>query len=803
MFVKVSQFILQNRVKLIIILAVFTAFMAYHGKDIELTYEYASLLADKNEAKIEYDQFKKLFGEDGNLFVIGVKNPNLFQLDQFNAWYDLGNQISSLEGVEGVISITRGVNLKKNQETHQFDIKPLVENRPTSQAEVDSLKKQIMELKFYEGLLYNPRNQTSLMAITLDKTKMNNKNRIAIVNAITEAADNYRQKHNLETHYSGMPYIATITMYKVKKELVFFVIGSILIAAFIMYLFFRSFKIVLSSLLVVGISILWVLGTVTLLGFKITILTGVIPSLIIIIVIENCIYILNKYHWEYITHGNKARALSDSIQRIGFASLMTNAATALGFAAFIVVPNKMLREFGIVTSINIILLYFLCIILLPIIFSYLAPPSPKHVKHLKNNFFKAIIEKIIYLITHQRKAIYIISFILLIIGFLGISQIKTSGKVVDDFRPNDPITVDLQFFEKNFGGVMPFEISVDTKKKNGAFSQSTLVKIDKLQKIINQSPEFSKPLSVVELLKFSRQAYYDGDSSKYALPSSMESNFIMSYLPKEAEKEKNNLLSSYLDSTRQITRISYQMADVGTKKMEELLVKILPQVDSIFDAEKYDVHVTGNSVVYAMGTNFLIKNLFESVIIAIILISLLMALLFSSFKMILVSMIPNIIPLLITAAIMGFTGIPLKPSTLIVFSVGLGISIDNAIQYLSRYRHELKHTNGQIKQSAINALNEAGFSMIYTSIVLVLGFSVFMFSGFGGTQALGILISVTLFIAMFFNILVLPSLLLTLDKRLTSKAFIEPIIEIYEDEDEDETEAGKIQEKKNLETDNS
>jgi hydrophobe/amphiphile efflux-3 (HAE3) family protein len=785
MFLKVSNFILRNRITLIIILAAFTAFMAYNGKNIELTYEYTNLLSDKNKARIEYSEFKKLFGEDGNLLVIGVENPNIFQLDQFNAWYDLGNEIEKLEGVEGVISITRGVNLKKNQETHQFDLLPLVEKRPSTQAEVDSLKKYILGLKFYDGLLYNPKHQTSLMAITLDKSKMNNKNRIHIVNAITKAGENYRKQNKLEIHYSGMPYISTITMSKVKRELNLFVIGSIIIAAFIMYLFFRSFKIVLSSLLVVGISILWVLGTITLFGFKITILSGVIPSLVVIIVIENCIYILNKYHWEYLNHGNKAKALSNSIQRIGFASLMTNAATALGFAAFIVIPNRMLREFGIVTSINIMLLYVLCIIILPIIFSYLDPPSPKHVKHLENSFFKSIIDKIIYLISNQRKAIYVTSAILLVIGLLGISKMKTSGKVVDDFRKDDPITIDLKFFERNFGGVMPFEISVDTKKKNGAFAQSTIVKIDELQKLINQNPEFSRPLSIAELFKFSRQAYYGGDSSKYSLPSSMESNFILSYLPKNAGEGKSTLLSSYLDSNRQITRISYQMADVGTKHMEALLKKILPQVDSIFDPAKYDVHVTGNSVVYAMGTNFLIKHLFESVIIAIVLISLLMALLFSSFKMILVSMIPNIIPLLITAAIMGFSGVPLKPSTLIVFSIGLGISIDNAIQYLSRYRHELKHTNGQIKLSAINALHEAGFSMIYTSIVLVLGFSVFMFSGFGGTQALGILISATLFIAMFFNILVLPSLLLTLDKRLTSKAFIEPIIEIFDDDDEE------------------
>lgn len=783
MLVKVSNFILKKRILLIVILSIFTAFMGYHALKVQLSYEYTTLLSDNNQEKIEYDRFKQLFGEDGSIYVIGVKNPKMFELEQFNEWYDLGLEISKIDGVEGLISTTTGVNLSKNQDTHQFDITPIVTKRPTTQAEVDSIKNLFLGLKFYEGLLYNPKTQTTLMAITLDKTQMNNKKRIEICDAVTAAAEKFRIKNNLEVHYSGMPYIATITMSKVKKELFLFVIGSIIIAAFIMYLFFRSFRIVLSSLLVVGISIVWVLGTLALFGFEITILSGVIPSLVVIIVIENCIYILNKYHWEYLKHGNKNQALLNSIQRIGFASLMTNMATALGFGAFIIIPNQMLREFGIVTSINVMLLYVLCIILLPILFSYLAPPSEKHVKHLENNFFKSIIEKIIHLITHRRPAIYITSIVLLIIGVLGVSKMKTSGRSTDDFKTNDPIAVDLKFFEENFGGVMPFEISIDTKKKNGVLAQPTLNKINKLQEKINENPQFSKPLSIVELLKFSRQAFYNGDSSKYSLPSQMENNFILSYLPKDAGSDKSNLLLSYIDSTMQITRVSYQMADVSTIEMNTLLDSIRPQVDSIFDPEKYDVTITGNSVVFAKGTNFLIKHLFESVLIAVVLISLLMALLFSSFKMILVSMIPNIIPLLITAAIMGFTGVPLKPSTLIIFSVGLGISIDNAIQYLSRYRHELKHTNGNIKASAIGALHEAGFSMIYTSIVLVLGFSVFIFSSFGGTQALGILISVTLFIAMFFNILVLPSLLLTLDKRIASKAFEKPVIKIYDEEE--------------------
>jgi len=768
-----------------------TAFMAYKGKDVRLSYENTSILPEKDSTRIEYNEFRKLFGEDGNVIVIGTKNPDIFKLDQFNAWNDLGNQIHAIDGVLEVINISRAVYLVKNEQTHQFNILPVVKQKARTQTEVDSLKNLILSLKFYQGMLYNPKTQATLMTISLDKRRMDNKNRIALVDNIIKAVEAYRIQNKVEIHYSGMPYIRTVTMQKIKHELLLFVLISIAVAGFILFLFFRSIRVVLSSLLIVGVSILWVLGTQALFNYQITILTGVIPSLIVIIVIENCIYILNKYHWEYRSHGNKMRALSQVIHRIGFASLMTNAATALGFAAFIMIPNQLLREFGIITSLNIMILYVLTIVLLPIIFSFLAPPSQKHLKHLDNNFFGAVLDKVIYLISFRRNLIYGIAGTLVVVGFIGLSMMKTSGKIVDDFRHDDPVYIDLKFFESNFGGVMPFEISVDTKKKNGVMTYSTIQKIDKLQQTINANPEFSKPLSLIEVLKFARQSYYGGDSSKYSLPSSMEKNFILSYIPQNIKGSRepgtsgSNLLKSFIDSTKQITRISFQMADVGTKHMDSLMAKILPQVNTIFDKSKFNVKVTGNSVVYAKGTNFLIRNLFESVIIAIIMISILMAFLFSSFRMILVSMVPNVIPLVITAAIMGFSGIPIKPSTIIVFSIALGISVDNAIQYLSRYRHEYKATNGAIRESALSALREAGFSMIYTSIVLVLGFSVFIVSEFGGTQALGILISTTLLIAMFFNILVLPSLLLTLDKRLVSKAFTEPIVEIY-DEDESE-----------------
>lgn len=777
------RLILRNRPGILIVIGILTVIMAWLGTGVKLSYDNSRILPSDDPAIIEYESFKKRFGEDGSVFVIGVTNPDMFKLNEFNAWYNLTYDMTRIDGVEGVTSIAKAADIVKNESLRQYDFPPLVSRKPVSQAEADSLKEKILSTKFYEGLLFNPKTHTYLLAVTLNKKRLNDKSRLLITDNIVERANAYALLTGHQLHYSGLPYIRSVMARKVQNELFLFIFLSILVAAIVLFLFFRSFKVVFSSLVVVAISIIFTVGLIGLFGFKITILTGVIPSLIVVIAIENCIYILNKYHWEYRQHGNKILGLSRVVQRIGFASLMVNTATATGFAAFILVSNQMLREFGIIAAISIMVEYVLCILLLPIMFSYMKPPSEKHLKHLDNKIFSSILEKIIHLIQYQRKWIFAIAGVLLVVGIIGTMTMRTSGKVVDDISTKNVLYKDLKFFEHQFGGVMPFEISVDTRKKKGVMRLSTIQKIDELQEEILKNKEFSRPLSVAELAKFAKQAYFNGNPAMYSLPNSQEKNFVLSYFPRQAGGQKQ-MLNSFIDSTQRYTRISFQMADLSTNDINRLLDSIRPKVAEIFPAEDYDVQLTGNSLVYARGTEFLIKHLAESVLIAILFISLLMALMFSSIRMIAVSMLPNIIPLIITAAIMGFTGVPVKPSTIIVFSIALGISVDNAIQYLSRYRHELHVTGNDIGRSTINALREAGFSMIYTSIVLVLGFSVFMVSGFGGTQALGMLVSTTLFIAMFFNIMVLPSLLLVLDKYAVTKAFeAEPIIEIYDGDD--------------------
>ena len=783
MWVYIVRHILRNRLGNLIAILLVTAFMAYQATQVKMSYEFSSLLPASDTASIVYSEFKERFGQDGSVLFIGFEDKDFFELDKFADYYDLTYDIKNIDGVEEVISVPRLFYLSKDTALKKFDFKPVIDEKPTRQSQVDSVRKLVYSLPFYDGLLLNKESHVFLMAITLEQAKLNNKNRIKLVNAITGLSDIYGDKYQLQPHYSGLPYIRIITSKKLEEELLFFVKLALIIASVILLLFFKSFKAMFFPMLIVIVSIIWGIGIMSLLGFKITMLTGIFPPLLMVIVVENCIFLLNKYYSEFKSHGNKVRSLSRVVQRIGSANLLTNATTAAGFAAFIVTGNKLLVEFGIVASLSILSAYILSLMLIPIFFSYLPPPKAKHFKHLDKGMVKWIVNHVVYTVQNYRTTIYITTSVLLVAAVFGMLKLETTGSIVDDIPKEDALYKDLMFFEENFKGVMPLEISIDTKKRKGVMKLSTIKRINKLQRVLTEYPELSKPLSIAEVVKFSKQAFYGGKESMYSIPNNQEKDFIFSYAPK-MENGKKTIMNSFVDSTLQYTRISTQMANIGTYDIQRIQDELKPRIDSIFPPAKFDVQLTGTSLVFLKGTKYLVNNLFTSLLLALVIITILMALLFTSIRMILISLVPNIIPLLMTAAMMGFTGISIKPSTVLIFSIALGISVDNAIHFLSRYRLQLKLNDWRIKDSAIAALSETGFSMIYSSIVLFFGFIIFTLSTFGGTEAMGYLIAFTLVVALFSNLFLLPSLILSLDQRITTRRFKDPLLEIFDEEED-------------------
>ncbi len=780
----VNHIIIKYRVALLSVIIGITLFMGYNAQKVELDYELAQMLPETDSTYIQYNEFKELFGEDARLILLAVKDSSILELDKFQAYYQLNQSIKDItvqfngadyKGVKSVMSLCNLQGLEYNKADATIGNKPYFATAPQTQHELDSTIRVLTANQFYNNLVFSQSDSTfvTLMSVSLQNEIVNSKSRIELVKHLVEASSAFTEETGIDIHYSGLPYIRTHVMSKVRGELSMFIALAALVLAVILYIIFRSFKVVLTSILIVGISVVWVFGFIALFGFKITILTGLIPPLIIVIGIPNIIFLLNKYHQECASHGKASRALEVTISKIGGVIFLTNLTTAAGFATFLVTSSSLLVEFGVIASINIMCLFLISVTVFPIALSFQKKPSGKYTKHLENKFLNRAIKWLILHTINYRNRVYLGSAILVLFSLGGMSMIQTAGNVVDDIPHDDDVYQDLLFFEKEYKGVLPFEIIIDTKEENGVFNNGAkaLYKMHRLDKLIqrddNFSPYFTKPISLVDGLKYIYQTFKGGDAKFYALPRPSELNKLKKL--KGEGVDNNASFAAFIDSTNQIARMTVMMANVNTLQISDIKDSLRVEVDKIFPPAEYNVSFTGTSLVFLEGTNFLVRNLFMSLGIAIILISVFIALMFKSLRTALISILPNVIPLLFTAGIMGYFGIQIKPSTILVFSIAFGISVDDSIHYLAKYRQELAAHRGRIKFSVIEAIKGSGVSMIYTSIVLFFGFSIFTASSFGGTIALGLLVSLTLLVAMLTNLILLPAMLMSLDKAKLKK----------------------------------
>ena len=799
MWKSLGQFILKYRTALLIILVATTAFMGYEAKKLELSYEFANAIPTDHPKYIAYQEFRKKFGEDGNLLVIGIQTDKLFQEKVFNDYIQLGKDLKKVTGVEDIISVTSAINLIKNEEAEKFSPQMIFGNEALTQSAIDSLKNVFLHLPFYRGLLYNPETNAWLMGVHIRKAIMMSKKREGVVAEINSLVDAFGKKSSLEMHVSGLPLIRTLLAKRIADEMQWFLLISVILSAIILLLFFRSFSSMLLSIAVVGIGVVWSLGTMVLMGYKITLLTALIPPLVVVIGIPNCIYFLNKYHVSHNETGDKHTALVKMVDRMGVVTLFCNISAAIGFAVFFLTRSQVLKEFGAVAGVNIMALFFISLILIPAVLSFLPAPKSRHTKYLENPRLRRWLDRLERWSLNHRKFIYGITTAILIVAVVGILRLESNGYIVDDLPKTDKIYTDLKFFESNFKGVMPLEIIIDTKRKRGVNNPNNLVKIDSLSRFLASMPEIGRPLNITEGLKFANQAF--NEDTNYTMPSEFDLANLKPYLESNKDSSGNNnnsfskLLSSFIDSNRQEARISVNMRDVGSYRLPKILdtiqetaemlfnpdsLQYAHRVDSIKKAGKTNsiqqpdsskpkqnatIQLTGASVTFLTGSNYIINGLKESIMWAFVLIAVCMMYLFRSFRILICSLIPNIIPLVITAGVMGWLGVRIKPSTVLIFSVALGIAIDVTIRFLVNYKQELPRNDYNMKKTVIETIHGTGISIIYTSMVLIAGFIIFCFSGFGGTQSLGWLTSLTLITATITNLVLLPSLLITFIKK--------------------------------------
>jgi predicted RND superfamily exporter protein len=858
MWSRVASFILRNRLFILAIIGIITVFFGYYAvTSLKVDNRFGNTLPKDDPIQMDYENFKLQFGEDGSTLVIAVQTDSLYTEENLKKWRELGYKILKFKGVDNVVSEATLFGMTNNIAKNEFEIHRIFSDTTFRDKSIEDVRKEIRKNPIYRGLLYNDTSNVSLLMIGIDEKVLSNPKKSDVVLKIEELANQY-EKHFGKVYFAGLPHIRVVVGKRIVAEMYIFLALSIFASSLLLFIFFRSLYVVFLCNTVVFISVIWALGSIAFMGFELSIIMALIPPLLIVIGVPNCVFLITRYHQEYVRLDNKMRALFVMIKRIGSVTFLTNLTTAVGFVTF--TSSDKLAQFGIISSWNIMVVFVLSLAIIPIFASFAKPPKPRHLKHLSRIYSQGFIEIIVKLVTKYRPWIYVSSVVLVIFSLYGMTKIISTGNVTSDIPKDDPILLDLKFVEHHFGGSIPFEITVDYKEKGRLFNIETMRKVESIQQLFAKDTLFSKSISYVDLIKSINMAYHRGDPSKFTLISNRDKLRLKKYIDKLDLSSLNGgavSLKSLVDTTNTTLRIRMQMKDLSIDKvgptldalkiktekilnpdkptLERLYSKIVKgsagAMDSIIyehtgvfnnltalvsngndqkqmafdmnpdkiksymgtaqfnknlkkaiEAESYDLVFTGIKVVQTEGTKYLFVNLLQSLIFAVISIAIMMAFLFRSLRIILVSMIPNIIPLLFTAGIMGYFQIPLKPSTILVFGIALGITVDNAILFLGKYRNELKQHGWDVRFAILHSLRETGLGIFYTSVILFFGFLMFVFSQFGGTKALGLLVSITIMVGMATNLIILPALLLTLERKFSMRSFQEPFFDIYNEE---------------------
>ena len=779
---RIATFILKNRPLFVTVILSFTALMGYFATTVELEYSMQKLVPSEDKDFKFYKSFKEKFGDDGNKLVCALETEDLFDSAFYNDFAQTCDNLNKISGVKGIISPSHLFHLYVDT-LEYLRMKRLVPKGIISQNDLDSFKSEFANLKFYDGLIYNKKSKVSLVLITLDVGVLNSPERISLIESIRDPLFEFGERHNKEIHLSGLPYIRFQNATYIKREILLFTALAFIVTALLILLLFRNFKTLFVSLLFISIGVVTMLGIQGILGFKLNILSGLLPPLLVVVGVQNTIYIINQYHEQYRRHRNQAKALTRIISHVGVANFLINFTTSVGFGTFYFTHTTILEQFGLVAFITINLIFLINIIGIPILYSFFTPPTIKQTKHLDNRRFSSFLNWVTTLINKRKRRIFYWFSLFAILGLVFMFRLKPLAFMVDDIPKDSKIYTDMKFIQEHFNGALPYEIVVTSYEEGNILNGEMLAKCKKLQKAVSEYSEMSKPMSLVEIISAANQAVHDDDPRYYRIPSNMELGNLALMFP-ESNSNSTTLINNLVDSTYSQMRISYQMKDVGSERMDEINQEIQEKAKHIFSQDEYDVKITGTSKIFLKGNDYLFDSLLKATFWSLLIISLTMSFLFPSWRMVIIAIIPNFVPLVITAGMMGLLGLSLKPSTILIFSISFGITVDSTIHFISTFRREVLKNMNTVEKALAITIDEVGISMMYSALAVCSGFAIFIFSDFRGTQSLGWLTGLTIFGGLATNLFLLPALIYAFKDFVNAKVELkDSMIEISEEDD--------------------
>ena len=730
--------------RFLIVISLITIFSIIQLFFLKFDFTIENLFPENDQEVEQYYSFRDEFGREDNIISLTYNCDDPFLLKNYLENKKITQNLSKINGISNILSISNlGIELNIS-ETNLPD-----EN--LTQKQLDEIRNYIFKYSIFTNNLISEDGTITSIILEVDESFNDHPGRLKIMKDIENIIDN----SNWDWYETGIPVLRTKYVQYMIGDFIKFFPPVTIILLLVLYIMFKSMKIVLLPILTVFISVIWILGLMSLFDFSINIITYIVPTLVMIVGVADSVHILIKYNQDIKISNNTKISIKKTIQGIGNAILLTSLTTSIGFLSLLSTNIVMIKEFGFLVAIGVLIAFLVSIFLIPPLLILMDNTYPLKTKSSKKGIRYYILKQIVEVNKNHHLIILIISSIFIALFIYFASKVESNSALLDDLSSGNELFDDMKFTEENMGAVFPFEVIITAKDEknnfieNGIANSRIIVFVDKIQKKINSIPEIRKTISVVDYLDI----IHDNFNEEFEEKSYLNDELIFQYFVLNEDIFQNLINFEYSK-----TRISARIKDINSTRAKEI-VKEINEWKSENIPDDIQISLTGTTLMALKVNDYLVNNLIISFLIAFGVIFVSMGFLFKSLKLAIFSMIPNLIPILFMAAIMGIFDIKLRPTTAMTFAIAFGIAVDDTIHYMVRFRQELSMNNGNFIEANSETIFSTGNAIISTSLILGCGFLVMVSSNFLPSRDFGFLSAITMFGAIIGDLFFLPTML--------------------------------------------
>ncbi len=750
-----GEFILKYPRLVIFGLIIISLSAVYPAININTDFNLEGFYPEDDVVIRDYERLENEFGRDDNTILIGFRSDSLFSESVISDLRDLTEKLESVSFIQEVLSIWQAQHIQ--QDNNQLSFTSYFNKTDIADTEWSVVKSEITSNPLYKGLLINEEGTATAIILTIDDSENTYANRNRIISSIEEILADY--EYNYQFHKSGIPYYRNQYVNMLNSEIVMYItISSVLIILLLWYLY-RTIWGVLFPMIIVWTTLLFTVALMHLTGGYIEIMSSTIAPILLCVGVADAIHMISKYDDAREKGLVKRKSILEMLNTLGNATLLTSVTTAIGFASLISSTVMPMKKFGIYTAVGVIIAYLVTILFLP---AALRLSKKKRVIDEKSGSFYPFLNKwLLKLAAVNRlyyKKVLIAGALLTLFFFYGMQTLDVNGRIFDDLKDDTQIMQDSRFFAESIAPQFPMEFIIDTGEPESALSLSALRKLEQLEEALLSFPEIHRATGLHTLIKEIHRVM--GNEGEYKLP---DTDAAIAQYALLLEINEFDELYNLVDFDYRTLRVTAFTEDAGSKRINAIRDEIDTKISVIFSDEI--VTITGTTILSADLTNKIVYSLAWSILLALSAITLIMVVLFKNMKLVIIALVPNLIPLIMVGGIMGFLNVDIKPSTAVIFTIALGIAVDDSIHYLARFR--IEYLRRKAMMPALTATTvRTGRAIILTSMILIAGFATLITSAFTSTAMMGILVCTTIFAALIADLFMLPSMFYWLKPKL-------------------------------------